>query len=96
MGHYPLIAGVILFAVGTEELLAHPEAALDAGADVAVLGKASIGNPDWPVRSLDPEWAPARPPWTVEHLRSVDVGPDLIAYLMPRAGMVVGGAAARG
>lgn len=38
MGHYPLIAGVILFAVGTEELLAHPEAALDAGARWAFFG----------------------------------------------------------
>jgi low temperature requirement protein LtrA len=38
MGHYPLIAGVILFAVGTEELLAHPEAALDGGARWAFFG----------------------------------------------------------
>ena len=28
IAHYPLIAGVILFAVGTEELLAHPDLAL--------------------------------------------------------------------
>ena len=28
MAHYPLVAGVILFALGTEELLAHPGAAL--------------------------------------------------------------------
>jgi low temperature requirement protein LtrA len=28
IAHYPLIAGVILFAIGTEELLAHPDAAL--------------------------------------------------------------------
>ncbi len=38
VGHYPLVAGVILFAVGTEELLAHPEAALDSGARWAFLG----------------------------------------------------------
>ena len=38
VGHYPLIAGVILFAVGTEELLLHPEAALDTGARWAFLG----------------------------------------------------------
>jgi low temperature requirement protein LtrA len=29
LAHYPIVAGVILFAVGTEELLAHPELALD-------------------------------------------------------------------
>jgi low temperature requirement protein LtrA len=28
LAHYPLVAGVILFAVGTEELLAHPDVAL--------------------------------------------------------------------
>ena len=38
MGHYPLVAGVILFAVGTEELLAHPEAALESGARWAFFG----------------------------------------------------------
>ena len=38
VGHYPLVAGVILFAVGTEELLAHPEAALDVGVRWAFLG----------------------------------------------------------
>ncbi len=38
VGHYPLVAGVILFAVGTEELLAHPEAALDHGARWAFFG----------------------------------------------------------
>jgi low temperature requirement protein LtrA len=30
IAHYPLVAGVILFAIGTEELLAHPDVALDA------------------------------------------------------------------
>ena len=29
LAHYPLVAGVILFAVGTEELLVHPDLALD-------------------------------------------------------------------
>ena len=29
LAHYPIVAGVILFAVGTEELLAHPDVALD-------------------------------------------------------------------
>ena len=38
MSHLPLIAGVILFAVGTEELLAHPELVLDEAARWAFLG----------------------------------------------------------
>jgi low temperature requirement protein LtrA len=38
VGHYPLVAGVILFAVGVEELLAHPESALGDGPRWAFLG----------------------------------------------------------
>jgi low temperature requirement protein LtrA len=38
VAHYPLVAGVILFAIGTEELLAHPEAALDAASRWAFVG----------------------------------------------------------
>ena len=38
MGHYPLIAGVILFAVGTEELLAHPDLVLEQASRWAFLG----------------------------------------------------------
>jgi len=38
LAHYPIVAGVILFAVGTEELLAHPEVALDDAARWAFIG----------------------------------------------------------
>lgn len=38
IAHLPIVAGVILFAVGTEELLAHPEASLDGGSRWAFLG----------------------------------------------------------
>ncbi|MCP3975693.1 MAG: low temperature requirement protein A [bacterium] len=36
--HYPIVAGVILFAVGTEELLAHPDAVLETPARWAFVG----------------------------------------------------------
>jgi low temperature requirement protein LtrA len=38
VAHYPLVAGVILFAIGTEELLAHPGAALDTATRWAFVG----------------------------------------------------------
>jgi len=38
IAHYPLVAGVILFAIGTEELLAHPEVALDRATRWAFVG----------------------------------------------------------
>jgi len=42
IGHYPLVAGVILFAVGTEELLADPGATLGGGARWAFLGGLAV------------------------------------------------------
>lgn len=38
VAHYPLVAGVILFVIGTEELLAHPDVALDAATRWALVG----------------------------------------------------------
>ena len=38
LAHYPIVAGVILFAVGTEELLAHPEVALEGPIRWAFVG----------------------------------------------------------
>ena len=38
VAHYPLVAGVILFAIGAEELLAHPEVALDRATRWAFVG----------------------------------------------------------
>jgi len=38
VAHYPLVAGVILFALGTEELLLHPDASLDTAARWAFIG----------------------------------------------------------
>ena len=38
LAHYPLVAGVILFAVGTEELLAHPDVALASPERWALVG----------------------------------------------------------
>ncbi len=67
-----------------------------AGADVVVLGRASIAHPDWPRASARPDFTPMRPPWTRDYLRSQDVGPALLHYLEVRPGTVVGGAPARG
>lgn len=38
VAHYPLVAGVVLFAIATEELLAHPEVALDDATRWAFVG----------------------------------------------------------
>ncbi|MGI9528675.1 MAG: low temperature requirement protein A [Acidimicrobiia bacterium] len=38
IAHYPLVAGVILFAIGTEEILAHPDETLDTATRWVFLG----------------------------------------------------------
>jgi len=38
IAHYPLVSGVILFAIGTEELLAHPGVALETAPRWAFVG----------------------------------------------------------
>ena len=56
-----------------------------------MLGRASIAHPDWPSASARPDFEPKRPMWSVDFLRSVDVGEPLIRYLMGFPGTVEGG-----
>ena len=66
-------------------------AAVDAGVDVVVVGKAAIAHPDWPVASSRPDFDPVRPTWSPEHLQAADVGAPLLRYLQGFSGMVEGG-----
>ena len=66
-------------------------AAFEAGVDVGVVGRAAIGNPDWATRVFEAGYQPARPPWTVEHLKDAAVGPAFLDYLNGMAGLVIGG-----
>ena len=66
-------------------------AAVDAGVDVVVVGKAAIAHPDWPVASSRPDFEPVRPTWSPEHLQAADVGEPLLRYLQGFSGMVEGG-----
>lgn len=70
--------------------------AVEAGADVVVIGRASIAHPDWAVASAQPGFEPKRPVWSADFLRSVDVGEPLVEYLRGFPGMVEGGRPARG
>lgn len=90
-----LPSDVALLSVGGVWSREDAQRALDAGADMAILGRAVIGNPDWAERSKDPSWQAARPPWTEQHLRDADVGEALIRYIKPFSGLVVGGTPSR-
>ena len=87
---------VAIFAAGGIWTRADAERALAAGVDVVVLGRASIGNPDWPTEVRNDGYEPLRTPWEPDHLRSVAVGEDFLTYITPFPGMVVGGKPARG
>ncbi len=86
---------VALFAAGGIWTRDDAYRAMDAGVDVVVLGRASIGNPGWPRASAQAGWSPSRPPWTEDHLREVEMGEAMIDYIRPFPGMVVGGTPAR-
>ncbi len=65
--------------------------AREAGVDLPILGKAAIGNPDWPRHFTTAGWAPVRPPWTVRHLEESAVGPAFLDYLRRFPGLVEDG-----
>ncbi len=87
---------VAVLAAGGIWTRVQAQRALDAGADVAVVGRAAIGNPDWPRDSAQPDHAPLRNPFDPEQLRSVDVGSRFLSYIGQFPGMLVGGPTARG
>jgi len=90
-----LPAEVAIVAAGGIWDRADAERAMAAGVDVVSLGKAAIGNPDWPRRVSDADWRPVRPPFAVQHLRDVDVGEAFLGYIGKFAGLVEGGATRR-
>jgi 2,4-dienoyl-CoA reductase-like NADH-dependent reductase (Old Yellow Enzyme family) len=64
-------------------------AALDAGLDFVVLGRASILHHDYPARlGRDPGFAPAAVPVSAEHLAAEGVSPVFVDYLRGFRGLV--------
>lgn len=84
-----------IFGVGGVWTKEDAEEGKKAGADVLVIGRAAIGNPDWPRDFLNEGFEPVRIPWTEEHLQSVAVSESFITYLKYFPGFVVGGRATR-
>ncbi len=84
-----LPADIPVFAAGGVWTLPDALTAREAGVDVVVLGRAAIAHPDWPSLAHKNGWSPFKPPWTVEHLRSVDVAAPFVRYMQSFKGMVV-------
>ena len=83
-----LPAEVPVFAAGGMFTRDEVGATLDAGADVAVLGRASIRYPEWVHDSRQPDFSPERHGWTAETMTHLDVSPRFVDYLRSLRGMV--------
>lgn len=63
--------------------------ALDRGVNFVALGRAAIGQPDWPQRAArDPSFRAQRPPYSPAHLRDAQLGPRFIEYMQKWPGFV--------
>ena len=91
-----LPADVALFSVGGVWTRAEADAALEAGADVVVVGKAAMGNAQLRTDFDRPDYEAMRHPWTESHLREQGLGEAFIGYIRNFPGVVVGGAPPRG
>ena len=76
-----LAAGAIWTRDDAEQVLA-------LGADATVLGRSAIANPDWPLRAVDPQWEPRRPPVTIDSLVASGLSPRFAEYMRRFKGFV--------
>lgn len=51
------------------------------GADIVGVARVGIAHPDWPKNLADENYMPQRPPFSVEHLASVELSPVFIDYM---------------
>jgi 2,4-dienoyl-CoA reductase-like NADH-dependent reductase (Old Yellow Enzyme family) len=71
----PLIAaGGVWTPAEADQVLAH-------GADMVGLARAAIGNANWPLDATRPDWEPARPPYTPEHLLNAGLSQKMVTYM---------------
>jgi len=72
---------VRLLAAGTVWTRSEAEQVLAKGADAVVLGRSAIINAEWPLRAVDPEWRPRRPPVTIDELLTNGLSPAFAEYM---------------
>jgi len=79
---------VPLIATGSVWTPAEADQLLTQGANMVGLARAAIGNASWPHSAARPDWIPARPPYTAEHLRAAGVSEKMVAYMRLWKGFV--------
>ena len=73
--HIPLIStGAVWTAKDAQWLL-------NEGAVMVGVARVGIAHPVWPVHLDDLEFAPARPPFTEQHLLAADLSPKFVTYM---------------
>ena len=70
-----------LIATGGVWTLAQADEIASHGADLVGIARAAIGNAAWPEQATDPNWEPARPPYTPEHLRGASLSDKMVDYM---------------
>jgi 2,4-dienoyl-CoA reductase-like NADH-dependent reductase (Old Yellow Enzyme family) len=79
---------VALIAAGGVWTREEAASVLELGADLVALGKSAIFDPDWPLRSREPEFEVVRGPLTEAQFAERAVGPAFVRYLERFDGMV--------
>jgi 2,4-dienoyl-CoA reductase-like NADH-dependent reductase (Old Yellow Enzyme family) len=79
---------VPVVAAGKIWTRADADAVLALGADAFALGRVAIAHPAWPQEATAPDYAPSRPPFSVEHLRAADLSPTFVEYMRRWSGFV--------
>lgn len=54
---------------------------MDEGADLIGMGRAAIGNPDWPLQATSLSYEPERPPYTAANLKSKALSDIFVDYM---------------
>lgn len=61
---------------------------MDMGADLVGVARAGVGHSDWASHAADPEYRPARPPFTPEYLAGQGLSKPFIEYMRNWKGFV--------
>ena len=76
--------------ISTGKVWSHKDAQhlLNQGADLIGVGRAAIGHPDWAIQVKNPNYDPAKPPFSVTELRKAMLSEVFIDYMRNWEGFV--------
>ena len=79
---------IVLIVAGAIWTRAEAEALLALGADAVAIARAAILNPDWPIRVMEDNWEPKRPPATIDELLGRGLNERFAGYMRAWKGFV--------